>query len=66
MSCSFIVQYIIVRKDLIEVLKWSVGALIAQACHATAAVTHLYHDDPVSKQYFQDLDNMHKIVLQVR
>ncbi|KAL0275207.1 UNVERIFIED_CONTAM: hypothetical protein PYX00_003136 [Menopon gallinae] len=64
MANSPIVQYIVVRKDLVKALKWSAGAIIAQACHATAAVTHLFHDDPHMKQYLTDLDAMHKIVLE--
>lgn len=58
-----IVQYIVVRKDLITDLKWPFGAVIAQACHAATAVTHLFHDDPDTQKYLQDLDNMHKVVL---
>jgi|GEM_PF-3860661 len=62
---SNIVQYVVVRGDLKKVLKWSTGALIAQACHATAAITHLYSDDEVTQLYLKDLDNMHKVVLEV-
>jgi peptidyl-tRNA hydrolase len=43
---------------------WSVGAVLAQACHACCAVTHLFHDDPHSQEYLKDLDNMHKVVLE--
>lgn len=60
-----IVQYIVVRGDLKKTLGWTTGALIAQACHATAAVTHLYRDDPHMVQYLQDMNNMHKVVLEV-
>lgn len=61
---SNIVQYIVVRGDLLRELKWPVGALIAQACHAVTAATHLYHDDPHTQEYLKDLDNMHKVVLE--
>ncbi|KAL3276540.1 hypothetical protein HHI36_011915 [Cryptolaemus montrouzieri] len=60
-----IVQYVIVRSDLLKELQWPVGAVIAQACHAVSAVTHLYHEDEHTKKYLEDLDNMHKIVLEV-
>ena len=60
------VQYVVVRGDLLKILKWPTGALIAQACHACSAVIHLYHDDPNTKAYVADLDNMHKVVLEVR
>lgn len=66
MSSSGIVQYIVVRGDLLKELKWPVGAVIAQACHAVTAVTHLYHDDQHVQQYLNDLDNMHKVVLEAK
>lgn len=51
--------------DLIKFLKWPLGSVIAQGCHATTAVNHLNRDDPETIQYFADLDNMHKVVLMV-
>ena len=59
------VQYVVVRSDLISALKWPIGAVIAQACHAATAVIHLYHDDENTKTYTANLDSMHKVVLQV-
>ena len=56
-----IVQYIAVRSDL----KWSKGAMIAQACHASSAAIHLNYEDQETRQYLKDLDNMHKIVVNV-
>lgn len=52
-----------VRSDLIKELQWPLGAVIAQACHAVTATTHLFHDDEYTKKYLEDLDNMHKVVL---
>lgn len=63
---SGLVQYVIVSGELIKTLNWPLGAVIAQCCHATTAVGHLYRDDEESKNYFNDLDNMHKVVLEVR
>lgn len=62
-SGAGLVQYVVVRKDLFTCLAWPVGAVIAQACHAATAVTHLFHDDDNMKTYLADLDNMHKVVL---
>lgn len=62
---SNLIQYVVVRKDLITSLKWPLGAVIAQACHACTAVMYTYHDDPTAKQYTEDLDRMHKCVLEV-
>ncbi|XP_063227876.1 putative peptidyl-tRNA hydrolase PTRHD1 [Bacillus rossius redtenbacheri] len=61
-----LVQYVVVRKDLLKALKWPVGAVIAQACHACCAVIHLYYTDNNTQEYLKDLDNMHKIVLEVQ
>lgn len=60
-----IVQYVIVRGDLLKTMGWPVGAVIAQACHACTAVTHLFYNDQHTQKYLSDLDNMHKIVLEV-
>jgi peptidyl-tRNA hydrolase len=56
-----IVQYIALRSDL----KWPKGALIAQSCHATAAVLHLNYNDKQTQEYLENLDTMHKVVVGV-
>jgi len=40
---SSIVQYILVRGDLLLKEGWPVGAVMAQACHAATAAIHLYY-----------------------
>jgi len=60
-----LVQYVVVRKDLLKALKWPTGALLAQACHACTAVMHLFYNDENTQRYLVDLDRMHKVVLQV-
>lgn len=60
-----LLQYVVIRKDLMSSLKWPVGAVIAQACHACSAVMVLFSDDSVTKEYVADLDRMHKCVLEV-
>lgn len=37
---------------------------IAQACHASTAVLHLFGTDKNTQEYFSALDSMHKVVLQ--
>lgn len=59
-----LVQYIVVRADLLKNLEWPVGSVIAQACHACCAVTYLFQNDPDTQKYLKDLDNMHKVVLE--
>ena len=60
-----LVQYIALRGDLLRVDKWPIGAMVAQACHASAAVLHQFKDDSNTQQYLKDLDSMHKVVLEV-
>ena len=60
-----IVQYIVVRKDLVDNLGWPTGALIAQCCHACTAVIHLFYADKSTKLYLSDHESMHKVVLEV-
>ncbi|TDG41173.1 hypothetical protein AWZ03_012410 [Drosophila navojoa] len=61
-----IVQYIVVRSDLRSTLNWPLGAVIAQCCHATAAVMSVHADDEDTQAYLKDLDNMHKVVLEAK
>lgn len=63
---SGLVQYIIVNGSIHRKLNWPIGAIIAQCCHAATAVGHLYADDADTGAYYKDLDNMHKVVLEVR
>ncbi|KAK7789407.1 hypothetical protein R5R35_010267 [Gryllus longicercus] len=57
-----LVQYIILRGDLLKT--WKVGPMIAQACHGVTAVMAKHYSDPYVQEYLQDLDNMHKVVLE--
>ncbi|XP_026993770.2 putative peptidyl-tRNA hydrolase PTRHD1 [Tachysurus fulvidraco] len=59
-----LVQYVVVRSDLIHALSWPLGAVITQACHAATAAIHMNYNDPDTQEYLSDLDNMHKVVLQ--
>lgn len=60
-----IVQYVLLRSDLLKELGWSIGSLVAQACHASTAVLHIFREDEHTIKYLNDLDNMHKVVLEV-
>ncbi|CAH1247837.1 PTRHD1 [Branchiostoma lanceolatum] len=61
-----LVQYVVVRADLLRALKWPTGAVMAQACHACTAVLHVYRDDTNTREYLSSLDSMHKVVLEGR
>lgn len=63
-SGGVLVQYVVVRSDLLHVLKWPFGAVITQACHASSAVLHRFYTDANTEAYLSDVDRMHKVVLQ--
>lgn len=56
---DYLIQYIILRKDL----KWPSGALMAQVAHASTSAIHLNYTDELTQLYLKDLDRMHKCVL---
>ncbi|XP_042245739.1 putative peptidyl-tRNA hydrolase PTRHD1 [Thunnus albacares] len=58
-----LVQYVVVRSDLVHKLSWPLGAVITQACHAATAAIHLHYGEPDTQQYLTELDSMHKVVL---
>lgn len=62
-----LIQYVIVRADLMKVLKWNIGAVITQACHAVAAINEISKTDELTRHYLAEdnLDKMHKCVLAV-
>ncbi|KAG0280021.1 hypothetical protein BGZ95_011530 [Linnemannia exigua] len=66
MSAEHLTMFIVIRKDLIKTLGWSTGSVIAQACHASTAVLHKTKDLPDTREYLADLNNMHKVVLEIK
>ncbi|THD21286.1 Peptidyl-tRNA hydrolase II [Fasciola gigantica] len=60
-----LVQYIVIRRDLMSLLNWPLGALVAQGCHAATAAIHTYRTRAETAAYFDQLDRMHKVVLGV-
>ena len=59
-----IVQFVVVRRDLLKDLEWPVGSVIAQACHACTAVIWTHREDEHVQQYLSDanIGSMHKVV----
>ncbi|XP_076246034.1 putative peptidyl-tRNA hydrolase PTRHD1 [Calliopsis andreniformis] len=62
---SEMIQYIAIRGDLLKTMEWPIGAVIAQACHASTAAIHLFYNDKNTQAYLADLDAMHKVVLEI-
>ena len=65
-----LVQYVVLRRDLMKKKGWPMGAVVAQACHACAAVLHVHRDDPLVRAYLDEpsgaLAGMHKVVLGIK
>eukprot|EP00966_Prymnesium_polylepis_P322383 7378645-Prymnesium_polylepis.1 len=60
---EIIVQFIVVRRDLLSAMNWPMGSVIAQACHASTAVLFENIDcDPTVLEYFADAAKMHKVI----
>ena len=53
-----IAQYVVIRKDLVDSLKWPLGSVLAQACHAAVAPVWIFRDHPDTIQYCDKLDSM--------
>ncbi len=60
---DFVVQYIVLRKDLVDTLKWPLGSVISQACHAAVAAIWLHQQDSMTAKYCspENLDHMTKV-----
>ncbi|MCO5589022.1 hypothetical protein L7F22_042986 [Adiantum nelumboides] len=56
-------QYVVIRKDLVDSLKWPLGSVLAQACHAAVAAVWLHKDHPNTLQYCGNLDSMTTVSL---
>ena len=59
---STLVQFVVVRRDLLKTMEWPVGSVIAQACHACTAVIWVHRDDGDVQSYLSDMPHMHKVV----
>lgn len=56
-------QYMVLRKDLWAEMKWPLGSLVAQACHASTAVMWQSQGDQTTQEYLapENVDHMHKV-----
>eukprot|EP00919_Chromeraceae_sp_WS-2016_P028931 GHVR01068621.1.p1 GENE.GHVR01068621.1~~GHVR01068621.1.p1 ORF type:complete len:129 (+),score=23.32 GHVR01068621.1:52-438(+) len=59
-----IMQYIIIRKDLIKNLKWSLGSVVTQGAHAAVAAVSQSISTHETVMYLKDIQRMHKVTLQ--
>jgi hypothetical protein len=58
-----VLQYVILRKDLWTDMKWPLGSVVAQACHASTAAMFSFYDDEITAQYVaaENISSMHKV-----
>ncbi|KAL2904243.1 putative peptidyl-tRNA hydrolase PTRHD1, partial [Bienertia sinuspersici] len=61
-----VVQYVVMRRDLIDT--WPRGSVVTQGCHSSIAAIWQYEDDPATLSYFSpsSLDSIHKVTLKVK
>ena len=59
------IQYVLIRKDLLADPKWSIGSLIAQGSHACVAAVATTLSQSETTAYISDTANMTKTVLGV-
>lgn len=58
-----IVQWVVLRRDLWQDLGWPLGAVVAQACHASTAAVFSHLSDDLTQEYIHvdNIDHMHKV-----
>ncbi|EOD14912.1 hypothetical protein EMIHUDRAFT_197562 [Emiliania huxleyi CCMP1516] len=63
-----LVQFIILRRDLLKTMEWPVGSVVAQACHASLAVIWENRADASVAAYLspENIASMHKVTKEVK
>lgn len=61
-----LVQYIVMRSDLIKQHKFNVGGLIGNGSHAAIAVIQQSMNHPHTLEYLKQVNSMHTVVLSVK
>ncbi|KAF7817181.1 putative peptidyl-tRNA hydrolase PTRHD1 [Senna tora] len=61
-----LVQYVVLRRDLIDT--WPLGSVVTQGCHASVSAIWSNKDDPHTVDYCspEKIDSMHKVTLEVK
>ena len=62
---SPLIQYIILRRDLLDSFKWPIGALVAQGCHVSVAAIEKFRSMPETAQYLNNTNQMRKVILAI-
>jgi peptidyl-tRNA hydrolase len=63
-----LVQFIVLRRDLLKTMEWPVGAVVSQACHASLAAVWENQDDADVRAYLspERINDMHKVTKEVK
>lgn len=62
-AADAVVQWVVLRRDLWQDLGWPLGAVVAQACHASTAAVFSHLSDDLTQEYIHadNIDHMHKV-----
>ncbi|XP_042517164.1 putative peptidyl-tRNA hydrolase PTRHD1 isoform X1 [Macadamia integrifolia] len=65
-DADVLVQYIVLRRDLID--SWPLGSIITQGCHASVSAIWSHKDDAHTLDYCspENINSMHKVTLEVK
>ncbi|XP_052549803.1 putative peptidyl-tRNA hydrolase PTRHD1 isoform X2 [Tympanuchus pallidicinctus] len=61
-ATAALVQYVVLREDLAR--SWSLGAVVAQGCHAALAAAHAHWQHPDTRAYLSEGGAMRTVVLE--
>eukprot|EP00076_Gallus_gallus_P039381 XP_025004919.1 putative peptidyl-tRNA hydrolase PTRHD1 isoform X1 [Gallus gallus] len=62
-TATALVQYVVLRGDLAR--SWSLGAVVAQGCHAALAAAHAHWHHPDTRAYLSAGGAMRTVVLEI-
>ena len=65
---DWLVQYVVLRRDLAGSLGWPLGSVVAQGAHAAVAACAQFADDPDTQAYVgpENVSHMRKVCLGVK
>ncbi|KAJ4968331.1 hypothetical protein NE237_015032 [Protea cynaroides] len=65
-DADVLVQYIVLRRDLID--SWPLGSIVTQGCHASVSAIWSHKDDAHTLDYCspESINSMHKVTLEVK
>lgn len=62
MNCCTVKQFLFLRKDLPS---YRIGALLAQACHASVAAIHTFRNHPDTAKYLDKTSDLTTVIYEI-